>query len=84
MVCFQTKNPNEMKRVGILPIWLFGINYSHLVYLWPFDNLVAIWYIFPCFGILNKVKSGNPGEDTWNRKNNLSGPLRHTTQPMND
>jgi hypothetical protein len=22
---------------------------------------VGIWYIFPCFGILNEAKSGNPG-----------------------
>jgi hypothetical protein len=27
----------------------------------PFDNLVAIWYISPRFGKLNKEKSGNPG-----------------------
>jgi hypothetical protein len=31
--------------------------------LWPFGNLVAIWYIFPCFGTLNKEKSGNPVAD---------------------
>jgi hypothetical protein len=29
--------------------------------LWPFGNLVVIWYISSRFGILNKVKSGNPG-----------------------
>jgi hypothetical protein len=29
--------------------------------LWPFDNLVAAWHIFPLFGILKKEKSGNPG-----------------------
>jgi hypothetical protein len=29
--------------------------------LWPCGNVVAIWYIFPCFGILCQVKSGNPG-----------------------
>jgi hypothetical protein len=28
--------------------------------LWPFDNLVAIWYIFPRFGISCQEKSGNP------------------------
>jgi hypothetical protein len=27
---------------------------------WPFANLVAIWYIFPRFGILCQEKSGNP------------------------
>jgi hypothetical protein len=28
--------------------------------LWPFGNLVEIWYVFPYFGTLNKEKSGNP------------------------
>jgi hypothetical protein len=28
--------------------------------LWPFGNLVAIWYISPRFGTLDKEKSGNP------------------------
>jgi hypothetical protein len=48
-----------MKKVGIF--------YGHLEYitailyiLLPFGNLVAVWYIFPHFGILNKEKSGNP------------------------
>jgi hypothetical protein len=48
-----------MKKVGIV--------YGHLecnmaiwCILWPFGNLVAIWYTFQCFGILNKEKSGNP------------------------
>jgi hypothetical protein len=27
----------------------------------PFGNVVVIWYIFPCFGILCQEKSGNPG-----------------------
>jgi hypothetical protein len=31
--------------------------------LWPFGNLVVIWYIFPRFGILHPEKSGNPGWD---------------------
>jgi hypothetical protein len=30
------------------------------IYLWPFGNLVAIWYILPHFGTFNKEKSGNP------------------------
>jgi hypothetical protein len=49
-------------------LWPFGIFCGHLLYimvicyiLWPFGNLVAIWYIFPRFGILNKEESGNPG-----------------------
>jgi hypothetical protein len=40
--------------------------HGHLEYipiLGPFDNFVAIWYIFPRVGILNKEKSGNPGCD---------------------
>jgi hypothetical protein len=54
-----------MNKVGIIyghleyitAIWyIFG----HLVYFWPFDNLVAIWYASPRFGTLNKAKSGNP------------------------
>jgi hypothetical protein len=41
--------------------------YGHLEYftaIWnilrPFGNVVAIWYIFPQFGILRQEKSGNP------------------------
>jgi predicted outer membrane lipoprotein len=37
-------------------VWLFGI-----YVVWPFGNLVAVWYIFPHFGKLNKEKFGNPG-----------------------
>jgi hypothetical protein len=36
-----------------------GILYGHLEYftaiwyiLWPFGNVVVIWYILPCFGTL--------------------------------
>jgi hypothetical protein len=32
--------------------------------LWPFRNVVVIWYIFPRFGILREEKSGNPGVAT--------------------
>jgi hypothetical protein len=45
-----------------------GIFYGYLEYftviwyiLWPFGNVVVIWYIFPRFGILCQEKSGNPG-----------------------
>jgi hypothetical protein len=56
----------------------FGIYYGHLVYsmafwnilrtfgifiLKPFGNLVAIWYIFPRFGILYRGKSDNPAHN---------------------
>jgi hypothetical protein len=44
-----------------------GIFYGHLKYstviwyiLWPFDNVVVIWYIFTRFGKLCQEKSGNP------------------------
>jgi hypothetical protein len=46
-----------------------GICYGHLEYfrviwyiLWPFGNVVIIWYIFPRFGILCQEKSGNLGQ----------------------
>jgi hypothetical protein len=34
--------------------------------LWPFGNVVLIWYIFPCFGTLCQEKSGNPGAEWTN------------------
>jgi hypothetical protein len=47
-----------------------GIFCGHLKYftviwyiLWPFGNVVAIWYIFPRFGISCQEKSGNPAYD---------------------
>jgi hypothetical protein len=48
-----------MEKVGIL----FGhLKYITAIYyiLWPFGNLVAVWYILPRFGILCKDNSGNP------------------------
>jgi hypothetical protein len=43
-----------------------GVLYGHLEYfaaiwyiLWPFGNVVVIWYIFPRFGIFCLEKSGN-------------------------
>jgi hypothetical protein len=58
MVCFQTKNPNLGKFWRALEGKKIGIFYGHLEYisaiwyiLWPFGNLVAIWSIFPRFGI---------------------------------
>jgi hypothetical protein len=46
-----------------------GIIYCHLEYftptwsiLWPFGNVVVIWYIFTRFGILCIEKSGNPDD----------------------
>jgi hypothetical protein len=40
--------------------------------LWPFCNVVVIWFIFPRFGILCQEKSGNPGEE---------GKLKRTQSP---
>jgi hypothetical protein len=44
-----------------------GIFYGHLEYftviwnsLWPFGNVVVIWFIFPRFVRLCQEKSGNP------------------------
>jgi hypothetical protein len=48
-------------------LWPFGISNGHLVcllaiwyILWPYGNFVAIWHVFPRFGILNQEKSVNP------------------------
>jgi hypothetical protein len=48
-----------------------GIFYGHLEYftaiwhiLWPFGNVVVIWYIFPRFGIVRQEKSGNHALNT--------------------
>jgi uncharacterized membrane protein YuzA (DUF378 family) len=45
--------------------------YGHFEYftviwyiIWPFCNVVAIWFIFPCFGILSE-KSGNPDDNAY-------------------
>jgi hypothetical protein len=67
MVFFHTKNRNlgifwrplELKmfihfRVIGNILRLFDIFCGHLVYF------VAIWYIFPCFGMFYQEKSGNP------------------------
>jgi hypothetical protein len=47
--------------------WYKSSRYVRLEYittiwyvLWPFGNLLAIWYIFPRFGILCQYKSCNP------------------------
>jgi hypothetical protein len=61
----------ELKR-------LVYVSYGHLNYrmaFWyislPFGNLVAIWYIFPRFGILCQEKSGNPGPE-WSHHKTFS------------
>jgi hypothetical protein len=58
MVYFQTPNPNlgnywralEWKMLVLLmAVWNILRPVSYV--LWPFHNLVIIWYIFPRFGI---------------------------------
>jgi hypothetical protein len=59
MVCFQTKNTNLGKFWSAL-VWkmlvYFMVIWNNLwsfdILLWPFENVVVIWYIFPRFGIL--------------------------------
>jgi hypothetical protein len=49
-----------VEKVGILSFW----NSSTVIWyiLWSFGCLVAIWYIFPVFGIFcHEKKSGKPG-----------------------
>jgi hypothetical protein len=70
MVYFQTKIPIwvifegiELEMIGIFYCYLEYRYYEHLVYLfyghWAI-YVVAIWYIFPHFGLLCQEKSGNP------------------------
>jgi hypothetical protein len=68
MVYFQTRNPNLGKFCRALEWKNVGIFFGHLEYitaiwyiLWPFGNLVAIWFIVPRFGILCQEISGNLG-----------------------
>jgi hypothetical protein len=67
MVCFQTKKSQfwvNFEGFGMEKVCIF---FGHLEYikailniLGPFDNLVAIWYIFPRYGKLCQEKSGIP------------------------
>jgi hypothetical protein len=77
MVYFQTKNYQLWKILEGLGIEK-TVSYGHLNYrmaFWyislPFGNLVAIWYIFPRFGILCQEKSGNPGPE-WSHHKTFS------------
>jgi hypothetical protein len=62
-------------------LWPCEIYYGHLVYFWPFGNLVVIWYIFPRFGILNQTKIWQPwlrtffGRTTTRHRNQLKSLL---------
>jgi hypothetical protein len=44
--------------VYFMAIW--NILRSFWYILWPFGNVVVIWYVFPRFGNLCQEKSGNP------------------------
>jgi hypothetical protein len=68
MVYFETKKFLFGYILQGLDMENFGTFYGRLEYitamryiLWPFGNLVAVWHIFPRFGILHHDKSGNPG-----------------------
>jgi hypothetical protein len=71
---FQTQNTNFGKFCRALE-WI-RLEYSMDVLntyitaiwniLWSFGNLVAIWYIFPHFGIVGQDKSGNPAGNIHN------------------
>jgi hypothetical protein len=52
---------NFWDEKGWYILWPSGIYYGYFVHFCPFCNLVAIWYIFPRFGMLCQEKSGNPG-----------------------
>jgi hypothetical protein len=57
MVYFQTKTSQFGQVFEGLGIEKFG-----RFYIWPFGNFMAIWYIFPRFGISGQEKSGNPDQ----------------------
>jgi hypothetical protein len=69
MVRYQTKETNLGKfwRVLEWKMLVYFIVIRNILrsfgicILWPFGNVVVIWYIFLRFGILCKEKSGNPG-----------------------
>jgi hypothetical protein len=95
MAYFQTKNPNLGKFWRVLQwkmlkyfmvkwsiLWPFGILSSHLVYI------MAIWYIFPSFGMLYHEKSGNPGcccrSSSPTKEKSLRSPLQSEKGPLWD
>jgi hypothetical protein len=47
---------------------MYGIFFGHLVYF------MVIWYIFPCFGMLDQGKSGNPVSHSFDRPSIKRGP----------
>jgi hypothetical protein len=87
MANFRTKNPTLGKFWRVLQwkmlvyfmsvwsilwpvvyiLWPFGIFYGYLEY--------GIWNFFLHFGMLYQVKSGNPADLRWRRKENISSKL---------
>jgi hypothetical protein len=49
----------EMEKFGILS-GQFGSYYFHLLYFKAVGNLVAVWYLFPRFGILCQEQIWQP------------------------
>jgi hypothetical protein len=45
--------------------------------LWPFVNVVVVWYIFPRFGTFCQEKSGNPWRIHPSIQSYFSTPLRN-------
>jgi hypothetical protein len=57
----------ERPRMEMLVYFTYGhLEYFTVIWytLWPFGNVVVIWYIFPRLGMLCQEKSGNPGRAT--------------------
>jgi hypothetical protein len=65
-----------MEKVGLFSGRLAYI-IAILYILWPFGNLVAIWYIFPRFGILCHEKSGIPALRTFSSPSKKSSVMRN-------
>jgi hypothetical protein len=71
---FKPKHPILGKFWEGLRTENVGIFYGNLHYFaaiwnisWPLGNVVVIWYIFACFGILCQEKSGNPATELFSR-----------------
>jgi hypothetical protein len=52
--------------------------------LWPFSKLVAIWHIFPRFGIFNKEKYGNHARGTFLNGLSFLKPGLHEQRKWSD
>jgi hypothetical protein len=71
MVYFKTKTPIWVNFEGPKNtkcryiLWSCRIFHGHWYILWPFGNVVIIWYVLPRFGILYHEESGNPDQLTF-------------------